>query len=202
MRGFSKDCRMPQFLHLHHQGRGHSPCHHQLQWSSEWTRQRTTIIVMIYLLFIFNIIVLDIWNLRKIEFLSTSYCIYLLLFWCMGQGWKFPKSQLYISNMWRCQEDQDTERQLYISNMWVVMKIKTITKKNPISTIPVEDHEIHNYSSEEANEDSDPEWFVACLVPATVMRFQFAVQSTNGQSEDPCTGWLEVLNGYNYQLSQ
>ena len=95
MRGFSKDCRMPQFLHLHHQGRGHSPCHHQLQWSSEWTRQRTTIIVMIYLLFIFNIIVLDIWNLRKIEFLSTSYCIYLLLFWCMGQGWKFPKSQLY-----------------------------------------------------------------------------------------------------------
>ena len=77
-----------------------------------------------------------------------------------------------------------------------------ITKKNPISTIPVEDHEIHNYSSEEANEDSDPEWFVACLVPATVMRFQFAVQSTNGQPEDPCTGWLEVLNGYNYRLSQ
>ena len=84
------------------------------------------------------------------------------------------------------------------------MKIKTITKKNPISTIPVEDHEIHNYSSEEANEDSDsdPEWFVACLVPATVMWFQFAVQSTNGQPEDPCTGWLEVLNGYNYRLSQ
>ena len=88
------------------------------------------------------------------------------------------------------------------TTLWVVKKIKTITKKNPISTIPVEDHEIHNYSSEEANEDSDPEWFVACLVPATVMRFQFAVQSTNGQPEDPCTGWLEVLNGYNYQLSQ
>ena len=31
----AEDCRMPQFLHLYHQGRGHSPCHHQLQWSSE-----------------------------------------------------------------------------------------------------------------------------------------------------------------------
>ena len=30
----------------------------------------------------------------------------------------------------------------------------------------------------------------------------FAVQSTARlKFEDPCTGWLEVLNGYNYQLS-
>ena len=41
----AEDCRMPQFLHLYHQGRGHSPCHHQLQRSSEWTRQRTDIII-------------------------------------------------------------------------------------------------------------------------------------------------------------
>ena len=39
------ECRMPQFLHLYHRGRGHSPCHHQLLWSSEWTRQRTDIII-------------------------------------------------------------------------------------------------------------------------------------------------------------
>ena len=41
----AEECRMPQFLHLYHQGRGHSPCHHQLQRSSEWTRQRTDIII-------------------------------------------------------------------------------------------------------------------------------------------------------------
>ena len=52
--------RMSQFLHLHHQGRGHSPCHHQLQRSSEWTRQRTDIIVMIYAIYIQIHIVLDI----------------------------------------------------------------------------------------------------------------------------------------------
>ena len=46
-----EDCRMPQFLHLYHQGWGHSPCHHQLQRSSEWTRQRTDIIVKIYTLY-------------------------------------------------------------------------------------------------------------------------------------------------------
>jgi len=36
----------------------------------------------------------------EIELLRDSYCIYLLVFWCMGQGLKLPESQLYISNMW------------------------------------------------------------------------------------------------------
>ena len=70
-----EDCRMPQFLHLYHQGRGHSPCHHQLQRSSEWTRQRMDNIVIIYIIYIQFHIVLDIRNMRKIELLSTSYCI-------------------------------------------------------------------------------------------------------------------------------
>ena len=51
----AEDCRMPQFLHLHHQGRDHSPCHHQLQRSSEWTRQRTDILLQ-FILFIFNVV--------------------------------------------------------------------------------------------------------------------------------------------------
>jgi len=31
----------------------------------------------------------------EIELLRDSYCIYLLVFWCMGQGLKLPESQLY-----------------------------------------------------------------------------------------------------------
>ena len=80
-----------------------------------------------------------------------------------------------------CHEDQDhqeEESNLYDFSRRRPTRTTTTLQKKPIK-IQIQNGLLHV-------------WFQPHL--------QFSQQV--GQSEDPCTGWLEVLNGYNYQLSQ
>ena len=73
----AEDCRMPQFLHLYHQGRGHSPCHHQLQQifrvdTATYGHYSYNLCYLYSISYHFRYL-----KSGEIEFLSTSYCIYL-----------------------------------------------------------------------------------------------------------------------------
>ena len=67
--------------------------------TKNFSEDTATYAIIVMFILLFNYHCFRYLKSDEIELLRDSYCIYLLVFWCMGQGLKLPESQLYISNM-------------------------------------------------------------------------------------------------------
>ena len=129
--------------------------------------------------------------MRKIEHLSTSYCIICLCFdaWVLGESCPEVNFTFQICKMSR--RSRPSRR-----------------RSKAISTNSVEEDQRELQPLFRRSQSRFRFRIVCCMFGSKssieAVPTRSLVQSTNGQQEDPCTGWLEGLSliGYNYRWSQ